>query len=91
MPIKKTCNNVSLKNLSKNLRKLFKQSDMVQKDFASTIGITQGFLSEILNCKGSVSIKNLDTIAEKIGTTSSKLIDEPKKFDIRDSLSFSKK
>jgi transcriptional regulator with XRE-family HTH domain len=80
---KKTECTISIKHLAANLLKIMVETDSTQFDFAERLGITQGFLSLILNCQKNVSIEKIDEFGEKLGIPTSKLIDKPELFDVR--------
>lgn len=39
--------------------------DLTQDDFAKTLGISTSYFNELLNCRKSISLRNLFSIAEE--------------------------
>lgn len=53
-------------DLGTTLKKLRKQKDMTQEDFASICGITQTYLSQIENNQREPNLSTLKVISEKL-------------------------
>ena len=62
------------KALVKKLKSVMQEKDMKQCEFAQPLKITKSFLSEIINCKTTVSIDMLEQISNNLSIPVSVLI-----------------
>ena len=67
-----------LMSIGENIKKIRKENGLTQAEFSKKIGISRTYLSDLENNRKSPSVETLDKMAEKLGVSTTYLINGDK-------------
>ncbi|HQX52736.1 MAG TPA: helix-turn-helix transcriptional regulator [Planctomycetaceae bacterium] len=69
--------NRTMTTFATNVKKMLKEQGMLQKELAAACGMTENYLSDLLNRQPNTTIETVENIADVLGVDPGELISRP--------------